>query len=146
MNLAKLIKGSLATLVIFALVFQLTACGTLMYPERKGQKTGKIDPNVAILDGLGLLLFIIPGVIAFAVDFTTGTIYLPGTSSVNGVDCQTIEWATFSVPSESMTRDGVETIIAAHTDIHGALSSPNGAVYEVSDLTEAGLKLASLSY
>lgn len=34
-----------------------------------------IDPGIAVLDGLGLLLFIVPGVIAFAVDFTTGTIY-----------------------------------------------------------------------
>jgi hypothetical protein len=29
------------------------------------------------LDGIGLLLFFIPGVIAFAVDFATGAIYLP---------------------------------------------------------------------
>lgn len=39
---------------------------------------GRIDVGVAVLDGLGLLLFIIPGVIAFAVDFATGTIYVPG--------------------------------------------------------------------
>lgn len=57
----------------------LSACGTIMYPERKGQIDGKIDPTVAILDGIGLLLFLIPGVIAFAVDFSNGTIYLPGT-------------------------------------------------------------------
>jgi hypothetical protein len=29
------------------------------------------------LDGVGLLLFLVPGVIAFAVDFATGAIYLP---------------------------------------------------------------------
>lgn len=57
----------------------LSACGTIMYPERKGQIDGKIDPTVAILDGIGLLLFLVPGVIAFAVDFSNGTIYLPGT-------------------------------------------------------------------
>lgn len=57
----------------------LSACGTIMYPERKGQIDGKIDPTVAILNGIGLLLFLIPGVIAFAVDFSNGTIYLPGT-------------------------------------------------------------------
>ncbi|MEX0885551.1 MAG: hypothetical protein WD009_03845 [Phycisphaeraceae bacterium] len=54
-----------------------TACGTLLYPERRGQESGKIDPTVAILNGIGLLLFIVPGLIAFAVDFSTGAIYLP---------------------------------------------------------------------
>ena len=54
-----------------------TACGTLFYPERRGQERGKIDPTVAILNGLGLLLFLVPGIIAFAVDFHTGAIYLP---------------------------------------------------------------------
>ena len=62
------------------LIVQLAGCGTIMYPERKGQKSGRIDSGVAILDGIGLLLFIIPGVIAFAIDFNNGTIYLPGTS------------------------------------------------------------------
>jgi len=50
-----------------------------MYPERRGQKAGHIDVGVAVLDGIGLLFFLIPGVIAFAVDFSNGTIYLPGT-------------------------------------------------------------------
>lgn len=48
-----------------------------MYPERHDQGTGRIDPTVAILDGIGLLLFIIPGLVAFAVDFYTDAIYLP---------------------------------------------------------------------
>lgn len=63
-----------------AIIFQTTACGTILHPERRGQRAGRIDPAVAILDGLGLLLFIIPGVIAFAVDFNNGAIYLPGGS------------------------------------------------------------------
>ncbi|HEU4430607.1 MAG TPA: hypothetical protein VFT98_17740 [Myxococcota bacterium] len=54
------------------------ACGTILYPERRGQKSGRIDPAVAIMDGIGLLLFLIPGLAAFAVDFATGAIYLPG--------------------------------------------------------------------
>ena len=68
--------------VCVVLMAQLTGCGTLMYPERKGQKDGRIDAGVAVLDGLGLLFFIIPGVIAFAVDFSNGTIYLPGTGGI----------------------------------------------------------------
>ena len=57
----------------------LGACGTILHPERKGQIDGRIDPAVAILNGVGLLLFLVPGVIAFAVDFSNGTIYRPGT-------------------------------------------------------------------
>lgn len=56
---------------------QLTACGTIFYPERKGQISGRIDPLVAFANAAGLLFFFIPGIIAFAVDFTTGAIYLP---------------------------------------------------------------------
>lgn len=73
---------SLNVFLVGVLVLQLTGCGTLLYPERKGQKDGRIDTGVAILDGIGLLFFIIPGAIAFAVDFNNGTIYLPGTSRV----------------------------------------------------------------
>jgi hypothetical protein len=70
------IKG-LSPFLAAILLFQMMGCGTLIYPERKGQTGGRIDPGIAILDGVGLLLFIIPGVIAFGVDFTTGAIYLP---------------------------------------------------------------------
>lgn len=72
-----LTKSFIVTLATILLV-QFTACGTILHPERKGQKGGQIDPAIAILDGIGLLLFFLPGVIAFAVDFSNGTIYLPG--------------------------------------------------------------------
>ena len=52
-------------------------CGTIMHPERKGQLAGPLDWKIVGLDALGLLLFFVPGVIAFAVDFNNGTIYLP---------------------------------------------------------------------
>ena len=56
----------------------LSSCGTIIYPDRVNQEERrKLDPLVIILDGVGLFFFIIPGVIAFAVDFTTGAIYLP---------------------------------------------------------------------
>ncbi|MCA8996125.1 MAG: hypothetical protein KDA80_04050 [Planctomycetaceae bacterium] len=49
-----------------------------MYPERIGQaRRGPIDWKVAGLDGLFLLLFFLPGVIAFAIDWWNGTLFLP---------------------------------------------------------------------
>ncbi|MBA1229874.1 polyribonucleotide nucleotidyltransferase [Pseudomonas viridiflava] len=61
--------------VVATLLTQLTACGSIFYPERRGQIDGKIDPAIAALDAFGLLFYIIPGVIAFAVDFASGAIY-----------------------------------------------------------------------
>jgi hypothetical protein len=60
------------------LITQLAACGTIFYPERRGQVSGRIDPAIAVMNAIGLLFYIIPGLLAFAVDFITGAIYLPG--------------------------------------------------------------------
>ncbi len=75
-------RGICAVLAI-TLLSQVAACGTLFYPDRRGQIEGKIDPAIAIANAVGLLFYIVPGLIAFAIDFTTGAIYLPeGTYSV----------------------------------------------------------------
>jgi hypothetical protein len=55
----------------------IPGCGTIFYPERRGQPAGRLDWMIVALDGVGLLFFFVPGVIAFAVDFMTGAIYLP---------------------------------------------------------------------
>lgn len=56
----------------------MTGCGTMFHNERVGQPHSRdIDWKVAGLNGLGLALFFVPGVVAFAVDFYTGAIYLP---------------------------------------------------------------------
>lgn len=69
--------------VVATCVVALSGCGTLFYPERKGQMSGNVDPVVAIANGVGLLFFIVPGVIAYAVDFSNGTIYLPSRDSAS---------------------------------------------------------------
>ncbi|MEA2117315.1 hypothetical protein [Halovibrio sp. HP20-50] len=79
--------------VVGVSVVSLSGCGTLFYPERKGQLSGDIDPVVAIANGVGLLFFIVPGVIAYAVDFSNGTIYLPSRSSAS-VDVHHLDNAT----------------------------------------------------
>lgn len=60
-----------------SLLLPLQSCGTLMFSERSGRDSGRLDPNVLILDGFGLLFFVLPGLVAFAVDYTTGALYLP---------------------------------------------------------------------
>jgi hypothetical protein len=88
----------------------LSSCGSLIYPGRVNQKErGGLDPAIVILDGIGLFFFIIPGLIAFAVDFGTGAIYYPAgkdnsdpeetlfdqwqeeASETSSIDLQTIE-------------------------------------------------------
>lgn len=72
----RVIGGVLAV----SLFTQLSACGTLFYPDRRGQIDGRIDPAIAVLNAVGLLFYVIPGLIAFGIDFATGAIYLPGGS------------------------------------------------------------------
>jgi hypothetical protein len=63
--------------LIAALLVQLSACGTLFFPDRRGQIEGRIDPLVAGLNAIGVLFYVIPGLIAFGIDFASGAIYLP---------------------------------------------------------------------
>ena len=68
-------------LLVATLLTQLTACGTLFYPDRRGQIEGKVDPVIVALDAVGILFYVIPGLIAFGLDFASGAIYLPGGST-----------------------------------------------------------------
>lgn len=72
-----LTRRSFVRTLLTTLGCSTTGCGTILYPERRGQPAGQLDWGVVLLDGIGLLLFFVPGVIAFAVDFATGAIYLP---------------------------------------------------------------------
>lgn len=71
------LKPLACVLLTTALTTQLAACGTIFYPERRGQIEGRIDPGIAALNAIGLLFYLVPGIVAFAVDFATGAIYLP---------------------------------------------------------------------
>lgn len=79
-------------LLVAALFTQLTACGTLFFPDRRGQIEGRIDPVVAGLNAIGILFYVLPGLIAFGIDFATGAIYLPGglTAQVAPLDLQNL--------------------------------------------------------
>ncbi len=132
-------KWGIKTLVIFLtclMVFQLTACGFILYPERRGQTTGQIDVGVAILDGIGLLFFIVPGVVAFAVDFTNGTIYLPSgkSSSRNVPDDQAI--LAVRVPSDQMNKLGIESTVENFIGHTISLDSKDMRVYELDGIDQ----------
>ena len=72
-------KHTVASLCLAAAaILPASGCGTLLFSERQHEShSDKLDPNVLIMDGLGLLLFVVPGLVAFGIDFYTGAVYLP---------------------------------------------------------------------
>ncbi|MFA5059199.1 MAG: hypothetical protein WC676_01030 [Candidatus Omnitrophota bacterium] len=106
------LSNTLSILICGILVFQLMGCGTILYPERRGQRAGHIDAGVVLLDGIGLLFGIIPGVIAFAVDFSNGTIYLPGTSR-GSLDLKNLKQVKFNSKHSSWA--SIERIVQRET-------------------------------
>lgn len=108
----KVFVSGTSLLVAVALMLCTASCGTILYPERRGQQAGRIDAGVAVLDGVGLVLFIIPGVIAFAVDFATGAIYLPSGHSRTDLDPRDLQNARIiQTKCTSLTLDEVETLV-----------------------------------
>ncbi len=97
------------------LAFQAASCGTVLHPERRGQPPGRLDPGIVVLDAVGLLLFFIPGVVAFAVDFSNGTIYLPpeGTSFTSSPESQNLQ--TVQVDPSELTPQRLEGILGKRT-------------------------------
>jgi hypothetical protein len=94
-------------------------CGTIFHPERKGQPAGELDWGIVALDGVGLLLFLVPGVIAFAVDFNNGSIYLPasekGKSQAVTEEKKRRKLVSISPPSGRLTFGSVEHALAQHS-------------------------------
>jgi hypothetical protein len=115
MRLKSTILAVLCVVISAVLVIELAGCGTILYPERKGQKDGRIDPGIAVLDGLGLLFFIIPGVIAFAVDFTTGAIYLPGSSRKSSTSLEDEKIVVVRVNPKELNEDVIKEVVRRET-------------------------------
>ena len=122
------LKRWLKGMVVASCVVSLTGCGTVFYPERKGQISGEIDPIVAVANGVGLLFFLVPGVIAYAVDFSNGTIYLPGTHSAS-LDVQRLE--------DASDRQALETLLSEKAGQPVTLSRELVKIEEVESLDEA---------
>jgi hypothetical protein len=123
------LRRGLTGLVLGVSITALVGCGTVFHPERKGQQSGRIDPVVAIANGVGLLFFIVPGVVAYAVDFSNGTIYLPSGHTSVGVDAMRLE--------EGMDVASLERLLSEKTGKAVSLDSELMRVEEVASLDEA---------
>ena len=125
-------------IMVIVFTFQITACGTLIYPERRGQTSGRIDPGIAILDGVGVLLFVIPGVVAFAIDFTTGAIYLPSSGKKKRADSENDrilndQILIVHINPNKLTKQTIEAILNKHIGYSISLDQDNLLVYQLDD-------------
>ncbi len=112
----RVIGGVLAA----SLLTQLSACGTLFFPDRRGQIEGRVDPVVVALDAIGILFYVIPGLIALGIDFATGAIYLP-----NGQYSMAPETLKQAVDAEGRVDTAkLKALIEAHTGQRLPLDDP----------------------
>jgi hypothetical protein len=123
------IKHTILTIVVATTLFN-ASCGTILYPERRGQPAGKIDAGVAVLDGIGLIFFLVPGVIAFAVDFATGAIYLPPEKPLEKTNAQAdspdfTDMVVIQLDRQELTPARIQTAIAERTGKVIDLTSPS---------------------
>ena len=127
MNQTRFLRGVASVCAITTLGLSL-GCGTILYPERRGQRThARVDTGVAVMDACWILLLIIPGVIAFAVDFGNGAIYLPG-GQTGANSLKVVQTRTAHPDSASIER---------------AVQQQTGLVIRLSDPTLVRRELAS---
>ena len=106
-----LLRGT-SLFIAVALLLCTSSCGTIIHPERRGQSAGQIDVGIAVLDGIGLLFFFVPGIIAFAVDFSTGAIYLPqGSSRLDLLPTDLKNAELVHLEPSSLSRSEIESIV-----------------------------------
>jgi hypothetical protein len=123
----------LSLLIATLFLLQTASCGTIIYPERRGQRSGRIDVGIAVLDGLGLLLFLIPGVIAFAVDFSTGAIYLPRRKSRTARGAKDSNVAEIKMNPKHLNFAKLDEVLSNYTGKEIKLRSNTVLIYEADD-------------
>jgi hypothetical protein len=143
MTLRKQLIVGVCLIVMIALIIQLAGCGTIIYPERRGQSSGKIDVGIAILDACWLIVFIIPGLVAFGVDFTTGAIYLPsGGRKAASPDVEDV--TVVRVHPGDLNEKTIEDIVKRYTGCPASLCLSNAETVAVDSPDKMASMLAEL--
>lgn len=113
----------------------LTGCGSILYPERVGQPRGPLNWKVVALDTLGLLFFFVPGVIAFAVDFYNGTIYLPPDNVPSGEPL--ILSRRVPLPAGQRNLAGVQEVVSREAGLSLKLEPGQYLTQQLTSLSDA---------
>jgi len=130
----------------------LSGCGTLLHKERiNAPQSRDLDWKIVALNGLGLALFFIPGVIAFVVDFYTGAIYLPPKrtaykpidrelapeTNANSAHLNSnARWQKLDVPPAELNLRRIETVLAERCRHPVSLESAQTRVSRLQDLAD----------
>ncbi len=128
--------------VCVVLVILLAGCGTIMYPHRVGQRGGNVDMGVVAMDGLCLLLFVLPGVVAFIVDYANGAIYLPG--GFGSMELKDMKKISFD--ADKCTLADIEKTISGEIGREVKISGPGMKMYSFRSYGELKNSIAILTY
>ena len=74
------LRKGVTIVLLVCLLSMFSSCAFFLYPERRGHTSGHVDAPCLILDCVLLVFWVVPGVIALAVDFASGAIYVSNTS------------------------------------------------------------------
>ncbi|MHC4664147.1 MAG: hypothetical protein ACYS8W_20990 [Planctomycetota bacterium] len=122
----------LAVLFLF-MITSFGGCATIFYPERQGHHGGRLDVGMFALDLVLLLFWLIPGVVALAVDFGTGAIYMdyapPGSDlPQNMTDATRVEIDKLAMPASGTFKyslpvrgDGAHVVTLTVVDESGVI-------------------------
>lgn len=128
-------KKIISTTIILSLLQPIFSCGYIIHEERRGQKAGKIDWVIVGLDAIGLLFFILPGAIAFAIDIGTGTIYLPSGQRASIMD---LDHATQIKVKGEMNEENVRLAIKEQTGIDVDFNDPRLKIFTKDKILKEG--------
>ncbi len=138
------VQKAICLFLTAAVALQSASCGTLIHPERVGQPpTGFVDPAIVLLDGLGLFVFLIPGVIGFIVDFSTGAIYLPPPQPIPAAQRTGAKLTRISMKPAVLTKRRIEAVIRQRTGKVVDLGASNVRVRQAGTLGGATALMAN---
>ncbi len=129
------IKSLIISLVLLTTILsQVTSCGYVLHPERRGQKSGQIDWAIVGLDAIGLIFFVVPGLISFGVDIYSGTIYLTHSTRISS---NIEEWEgvqKIKIDPKNINEETIAAAIKENTGISVNFDDPNLKIYRGKEL------------
>ena len=137
-----MVKKIFSIFIYIALLLQLSACGYFLHPERRGQNGGRLDIGVVALDGIGLFFFLVPGIIAYAVDFSSGCIYLPG--GVFSANPDNDEIKMVQVDPGKLNETMIKKIIVRETGISALINLNQAEVSALNGIEDIAGKFAGM--
>ena len=113
-------------LILGAFVIQIVGCGTIFYPERRGQTIHSgIDIVVALADSAWFLAFVIPGFIAWGVDLYTGALYMPAGQKRLASQPDSQDIVVVKVNPKQLDQKVIEQVVSKHVGQNINLDDPN---------------------